>query len=654
MVQTQSTGSIGRPSLRHAGLPVLVRTYAQGAGPNQQQVLESFGTPFLMFFRTLSRIARIVVLSGVSVATAVALIFEGTHQYVEHVGMPRSQMRGSFLERGDVKADASAKNEEEDAWGWAHELGDESWTGGNLSGTDPRLGWRGRHMVRAAWINAHWGGGILAESIFKSSSHGPIITSSQKNASFHEEDGLETAISYLASALRLAEEKGIRLPDMAAIRAGIDTPNTKSVRAHDNALDETAIAMEMKLASMRERLGTPTALRGAISGYARLYDALASLDATNRAMKSVGRSTGQPGVRADRLVRLAMRVGNAHASLGNHAEAELWLLRAVDAAGAGAVEEAGSGDPSRAGVFRNAILGGMGSGENDGSLRAAPQAEVREAKGTLAASQRAGDDRDILPAESLSSPSDSAPSPALTRSLIATLLGLSALYAQPQDRSLLEKALQFQASALRLTRVEMGRLALSDKGTGSGGGGNSEGSGGGDGPSTALDAQLHSMWLAQHDGLACVHVAETMYALGGNTASRASSMVRSMMSAIGLGRTAQHDDNSGSGKQHAITSSTATQQALAWLGEANMRAAVVTMQLGKTKGRRPSDKAELVSRWQQAPLFLSVPATRLLRDAIRLRAATDDMQSILAGQAQGQEQGKDKGSIGSSGAPSPA
>lgn len=279
-------------------------------------------------------------------------------------------------------------------------------------------------------------------------------------------------------------------------------------------------------------------------------------------------------------------------------------------------------DPSRKGIYRNEILSGSNADEGK-ALRASQPLEMKEA---LTATN-ADTTKDSMAGQGFSSPADAPPSPVLTRSLISALLALSALNAQPEEKSRLEKALQFQASALRLTRIEMGRLVLSDQVAKAVK--NSE-----EGKSSSavpLPAQLHSLWLAQHDGLASVHIAETMYALGGNKAASASSAVRSMLSAIGLGY-----KSAGKAQQALpISSSSATDQTLAWLDEAKTRATAVSTQMGQTKSRRPGEAVDLLDKWQGLPLSLAVPAQRLLRDSMRLREAATEMQAILAGKRNG-------------------
>lgn len=550
--------------------------------PNQNQVMNTFGAPFKEFLMTISRIARIIVFGATGIAVIGVVGFEGIHQYVEHIAIPKLQIGNGILENGD----SVLSRQDDDKWGWKHDYGEDEWVGRNKKGTDSRLGWKGRHQLRAAWIAAFWGGGVKPSNYGAGGAGRPEIRSLDQSLSttdFYPVEGLSFSETLLRATLDTAEEKGIRLPDLAALRAGSSTAS--GIALPNQSIDKTAVMLEYRLASTRERLGTPAALHGALAGYTRLYDALAGLDATNKNMKEEGHVSGQPVVRPDRLVRLATKVGQLHELVGNRSEAEWWLSRAISLAGGGALEEQNAPEPdgSRKDLIKNEILAG-----GTGILSRTP-VEVQEAKGTLSQKTATSSEPEI------SSPVDTLPSPGLTRSLISSLLALSAFNAQPSDRNALERALQYQASALRLTRVEMGRSALSGS------------------EKDDLSAQLHQLWIKYHDGLACVHVGETMHGLqsakGAGTRS-----INSLLSAVGLGSSAQQKQG----------------QTIAWLDEARERAQFVLDNVSKTKMRRPGEKVELMKKWEESSLEQQIQAKRLLRDSVRLRDAIDDMKYILS------------------------
>lgn len=489
-----------------------------------------------------------------------AATFESVHQYVEHVALPRSQAQG----------------QEEDGWGWLQEAQDENW--GNGKGTDARLGFRGRHTLRAAWISANWGGGIAPSSLISAGAGLPQVGGKRtSSASFVAEEGLDKAEGFLKETLDIAEEKGVRIPDLAAMRAGIQSPEAAESAA--KPLDWTAVSLECKLASVRERLGTTEALKGALSGYTRVYDVLSHVDATNRAMKREGHESGRDDIRTDRLVRLATKVGDLHAELGHRNEAEDWLLHAVSLAGQSAHEAVDN--EARQGELRSQIMHGVG-----GLSHSPAEAEEAQAiaKGKLS--------RQLASHTPLSMPellSSETPSPALTRSFISTLLSLSAFYARPNDHSQLEKALQFQASALRLARVDKQRLSLL-------------------GNKADTGPSLHALWLAHHDAVASIHIAETLYAL------RSRSIVSSSFSGLmnSLGFATKHDKNN---------------QTMQWLDEADVIAKATIQQLAKNT-QRLDGPTTLQPRWKGHSQY-EIPAQRLLRDSLRLKMTIEEMKKAL-------------------------
>lgn len=465
----------------------------------------------------------------------------------------------------------------DDPWGWSQESLEENWNAG--TGTDSRLGIRGRHTFRSAWICANWGGGISPTAFVSAGAGLPTMGRKKQSVStmrFSEDEGLDKAEAFLLQTLIIAEKKGIRIPDLAAMRAGV---YTSTAEAASKPLDWTAVNLECKLASIRERLGSQQALKDALSGYTRVYDVLSHVEMTNRAMHKEGHESGRGEIQSERLVRLATKIGNLHSHLGQQSQAEEWLLQAVNYAGLEASQH--HEEKGRDGIVRHQIMAGIGG-------LAAQPAEVVEAIEAT---------HDHTPKESLKHAthiptllSSDSPSPALTRSLISTLLSLSAFYAQPEDRHQLERAVQFQASALRLARVEKERVQLSDN-------------------RDQLGSILHALWLSHHDALACIHIAETTFAL--RNRGTVSSSFGNLMSSVGLGtKKGRHE------------------QTLQWLNEADQNAKSILQQLSKSFSR-PDEDAELLKRWK-GEIQYEVPAKRLLRDSRRLKVAVEEMKKVLA------------------------
>ncbi|ETS60064.1 hypothetical protein PaG_06058 [Moesziomyces aphidis] len=409
--------------------------------PNQQQVLQSFGTPFAQFVYTLSRIARIITFSAVGVATIGLVSFEAAHQYVEHIAMP-------------AEAASAPSNDE---YGWNELALEESWSGSPAHrGTDPRLGIKGRHAVRSAWMCVNWGGGIAPGVLFGGGAAGnaglgrTAITSMASAKQLRVDDGMLLAMQYLNVAVKIAASKGIKLPETDAIRAGLVQPGQTL-----GNVDPLALALEAKLAAVKERQGSKGAMESAIGNYEKLYD-IASL--------------ADHGDRSSRLVRLATKLGDLHSALGRNDDAQQWLQRAIAiaaAAGAHTPNSPTTAAPEAKDKPRSGLRGWFGSAPtSDPSTEAQPE-PVSASVGVVA-------------------------TPVLTRSLITALVASSAHYARSASGASLQSALQTQMSALQLSTAELERLAST--------------------PATR-DAELHALWITHHQSILELHVAETMYAI---------------------------------------------------------------------------------------------------------------------------------------------
>ncbi|KZO91739.1 hypothetical protein CALVIDRAFT_541636 [Calocera viscosa TUFC12733] len=103
-----------------------------------------FSVPLLIVVRTFGRILRYGILGSLLIGVTFGGAYTFAHTYVEHSLLP-----GDDLPEGED---------------WEFGLERERWTGrrGGMrrgGGTDDRLGWRGQHLVRSAWMAAHWGVG---------------------------------------------------------------------------------------------------------------------------------------------------------------------------------------------------------------------------------------------------------------------------------------------------------------------------------------------------------------------------------------------------------------------------------------------------------------------------------------------------------------
>lgn len=174
-------------------------------------------------------------------------------------------------------------------YGW--DIESDRWTGGESGGTDPGLGWKARHAVRSAWIAQNWGTGsqVLASGAIRSAARdtGPV------------EAQLEYAHDFLNIALAIALE---RTADAA--KSG----KPSGLRA------ETLTDLLTRHASTLERIGSRGALHDARSEYERVY---AGLPANSTAGGDARRA------------RIALKLGNISARLGEDEEALEWWARAL-------------------------------------------------------------------------------------------------------------------------------------------------------------------------------------------------------------------------------------------------------------------------------------------------------------------------------------
>jgi hypothetical protein len=203
-----------------------------------------------------------VGLLGLSTYTA----YESTHAYVEHIAL------------------GSDPDEDARKWGWMHEA--ERWSGSSNGGTDPALGYRGRHATRGAWMAYHWGTGEGA-SVIGTSAH----TRPGAGGLNVIEARLEFAQDFLAMAINIAEEK---------LAAGKDLhPGTLAalLARHGNTL---------------ERRGSHDALWESRAQFERIWSMMVPLKDTVDA------------------ARVAVKIGDLNCRLGDTQDALVWWTRAIE------------------------------------------------------------------------------------------------------------------------------------------------------------------------------------------------------------------------------------------------------------------------------------------------------------------------------------
>ena len=186
-----------------------LRPYSVNPVPSTRLFVENAEREFRQTVRTIW--APVFLAFSMAVVGA-AFVFEGTHQYVEHVAMP------------------SLPPSE---WGWENEI--EDWSGGMKGGTSRSLGSRIRHLVRGAWMAQHWGSQIVTN---------------ERPSPFHPPESVERGDQgYLVAEAQLSD--AIKL----LIQQQQDVPVSLMVR-HTEIL---------------ERIGTPIAVAGAFAAWSRLY-----------------------------------------------------------------------------------------------------------------------------------------------------------------------------------------------------------------------------------------------------------------------------------------------------------------------------------------------------------------------------------------------
>lgn len=186
-----------------------LRSYSVQPVPSTRVFIENAGREFRGTVRTIWA-PFFLALSMAVVGTALA--FEGTHQYVEHVGisgLPPSE------------------------WGWENEI--EDWSGGVKGGTSRSLGWRIRHLVRGAWMGQHWGNQVVMN---------------EHISPFHSPESIETGDQgYLVAEALLS----------GAIKLLIQRQQ------------EVPVALIVRHSEILQRIGTPIAVAGAFETWSRLY-----------------------------------------------------------------------------------------------------------------------------------------------------------------------------------------------------------------------------------------------------------------------------------------------------------------------------------------------------------------------------------------------
>ncbi|KAH9821134.1 hypothetical protein DFH28DRAFT_883477 [Melampsora americana] len=185
-------------------------------------------------FYTMGRILRSVIYTALGLGTSAIVGFVGLHLWVETLELPTG------------KTGSMSSREDQERYGWDEEL--EGWGAGYLGGgTDSKLGWQARSLVRAAWVAANWQTGQRAVP-------GTQFTDGD---GWMVDSAFAIAETRLQQALLLARQRGVDLNREGTLNKGI-------------------IELESQLASICERINTPLAIQKAHQIYERLWEACAS------------------------------------------------------------------------------------------------------------------------------------------------------------------------------------------------------------------------------------------------------------------------------------------------------------------------------------------------------------------------------------------
>lgn len=198
----------------------------------------------------------------------------------------------------------------DDEYGWEDEI--QGWTGGPKGGTDPRLGVRGRHLVRAAWMYQTWGAGpnfsaIRGQGLFESDyNHYEAIRGMiGAEATERPDEGFEMAKRYLDAALDIVKAKGLVFPPMLSVLRPAGPPSNVSTTQGDPMV----VDLLLLKAGTLERIGTREGTAEAKDIYERVVSAIHS---------------DSKGKQEARIMRLAQKMGTLGARLGDQKEALAW------------------------------------------------------------------------------------------------------------------------------------------------------------------------------------------------------------------------------------------------------------------------------------------------------------------------------------------
>ena len=209
---------------------------------------EDYAGPAMYTFSYLGRMVRYLLYGILTIGGISLTAFEGLHIYIENISL------------------AAPSRISSDQFGWEEET--PSWTGGVKGGTDPRLGWKARHALRAAWICQEIGaGGSGSGSIGRSSTLHPTMGAIAGRVN-QIDRGYELAEEYIDLAINQARKKGLKFPPNLPAQLLESGP---SVTGEKVDVDPTAVDLLLLKAGVLERIATDTSLLQAKDVYQQVF-----------------------------------------------------------------------------------------------------------------------------------------------------------------------------------------------------------------------------------------------------------------------------------------------------------------------------------------------------------------------------------------------
>ncbi|TBU65867.1 hypothetical protein BD310DRAFT_30441 [Dichomitus squalens] len=265
---------------RYASKDTQLPSLPKGAAPGPY-LNDSFATHTMFtvdFFRRFLKFTAIgFVLLGATGLTA----FEAAHLYVEHSGL------------------SPETDEEVKKWEW--DLEADRWTGSPNGGSDPALGFYGRHAIRSAWMVLNWGTG----------SNTDVVASK----AFTGREGQGATLAPIQASLEYGQE---------FLRVAIESAEKaqKDGKIHPGTLT----ALLARRADVVERMGTRNSLDEARSEYERIWSQLAA--------------------KGPQAAHIALKLGDLNRRLGDTEDALAWWTRSIQLAQGGENTETPTNPPS--------------------------------------------------------------------------------------------------------------------------------------------------------------------------------------------------------------------------------------------------------------------------------------------------------------------